>query len=132
MSNWFESTLPVALWNPVAPSPRPRAWLVSAAAKRCDGCSSTTWVSARKPIEIGSGQPSPELLGVVVFGDGVVEALQRRAVASEIALFLRVFRRAERSLNLLQGGGFGRRQRYRPIRGGRHRRRRRRGSRWHV
>src|ERR1700693_3596002 len=112
MSNWSESIVPVAHWNPAGPSPRPPAWLVAAAARRCDGCSSTTWASARKPIEIGSGQPSPELLGVVVFGDGVVEALQRRAIASEIALLLRVLSRAQRSLNLLQRSGFGRGQRY--------------------
>src|ERR1700761_92311 len=101
MSSWFESIAPVAHWNPADPSPRRRAWLASAAAKRCDGGSSTTSASARKPIGTGSAQPSPELLGVVVFGDGVVETLQRRTVAGEIALLLRVFRGAERGLNLL-------------------------------
>src|ERR1700677_3388027 len=45
------------------------------------------------------------LLSVVVFGDGVVEALQRCTVRSEIALLLRVARRADRCLDLLQGGG---------------------------
>jgi hypothetical protein len=108
MLNWFESIVRVEHWNPAGPLAKPRAWLVSVAAKRYDGCSSITWASARKPIGIDSGQPSPELLGAVVFGDGVIEALQSRAIAGEIALLLRVLSRTERSLNLLQGSGFGR------------------------
>jgi hypothetical protein len=41
------------------------------------------------------------LLGVVELGDGVIEPLQRRPVAAEVALLLRVTRHADRCLDLL-------------------------------
>src|SRR6185437_443813 len=70
------------------------------------GCTTVTGMSAI----LTSLPEHPRLLRVVVLGDRLVETLQRRAVAREIARLLRVAGRAHRRLDILECGGLGRRQ----------------------
>src|ERR1700733_6184377 len=78
------------------------------------------------------------LLGAVVLVDRVVEPLQRRAIGGEIAALLRLARRADCRVDVLERGGLSRRQRNGPARrrrDGRSSRRRGRGQpirRWRV